>query len=127
LIRGYEDQGIDLVIISKRHQTVHLVQCKHWKRYLFTAEHLTKIYDKLNAYLPDYEDLSSEKIAHYLSVEHPLQDIQTFIKNTQGYTVRKTLYLSSSQVIQPEVFAVVEPIKDNIYRYQDMKLVVHKL
>ena len=43
-LRGYIDQGVDLIVISKKDQVTHLIQCKHWKRYEFTLKHLNEIY-----------------------------------------------------------------------------------
>lgn len=126
LIRGYEDQGADVIVLSKSTQSVHLIQCKHWKRYEFTKDHLFKIFDKLNDFSPDYQHIPPEKINHYLSNKRNQADILTAIQEGKSYSqIRKTLYLSSKQVIQNDVWPLLEGIKENIYRYKDMKVVVY--
>ena len=101
LIRGYEDQGVDVIVLSKSSQSIHLIQCKHWKRYEFTQAHLEKIYSKLCNYHPDYQRINPDQINHYLSVKKNNADILEAIQASEKFSqVRKTLYLSSSHVIQ---------------------------
>lgn len=124
MIRGYKDQGVDLIVISKNDQSVHLVQCKHWKKYEFTEQHLISIYRKLSSYYRDYADLQPEAIKHYLAIYFSDDDIRQRIKESQSYTLRKTLYLASDKVMTVDVHTKLTPLRENIYRYQDMKVVV---
>jgi len=128
LIQGYEDQGVDIIILSKRNKTINLIQCKNWKRMEFTTEHLFQIYKKLNEYHADYPYLEPDDINQFLSLKRSKQEILEEISASQTYkSVRKTLYLSSAQVINDDVWHILEKIKDNIYRYKDMKIVIHQL
>lgn len=124
LLRGYADQGVDLIVLSKQERVLHLIQCKHWKRYEFTLEHLNDIYRKLSQYRPDHASLPSEGIRHYLSISLTDAKIQQYIRNSQAYTVRKTLYLASAQVITPEALSSLTKVSAQIYRFNDMKLVI---
>lgn len=124
MIRGYKDQGVDLIVISKNDQSVHLVQCKHWKKYEFTEQHLISIYRKLSSYYRDYAELQPEAIKHYLAIYFSDDDIRQRIQESQGYTLRKTLYLASDKVMTVDVHTKLTPLRENIYRYQDMKVVV---
>jgi len=124
-IRGYEDQGVDIIVISRREKSVYLIQCKHWRRYEFTAWHLKKIYDKLNNFIHDYQNIDPDTINKYFSIKYEKTYILESIHNANAYQIRKTLYLSNSSVIQSDVWHLLNKINDNIYRYQDMKVVIH--
>ena len=127
-IRGYEDQGVDIIVISKSTQSLHLIQCKHWKRFEFTREHLYQIYRKLDNFGSDYQDIDPAQINNFLSVKKENGEISSRVRESLNYhQIRKTLYLSSSHVVQKDVWNLLEQIKENIYRFQDMKIVVHKI
>lgn len=125
LIRGFEDQGVDVIVISRKEQSINLIQCKHWKRHEFAAWHLKKIYDKLNNFSHDYQNIDPNTINKYLSIKHKKTDIIDSIHNASKYQMRKTLYLSNSSVIQSDAWHLLNKINGNIYRYQDMKIVIH--
>lgn len=128
LIRGYEDQGVDVIVISKSSRSLHLIQCKHWQRFQFTSDHLYRIYHKLNSFERDYQFIDSNKINYYLGIIKDDGEIRSEIQDSLSYPqTRKTLYLSSSHVVQKDVWQLLEKIKDNIYRFKDMKIVVHKI
>lgn len=127
-IRGYEDQGVDVIVISKSSRSLHLIQCKHWQRFEFTRDHLYRIYQKLNSFEPDYQYIDPNEINYYLGIKKDDGEIRSEIQDSLSYPqTRKTLYLSSSHVIQKDVWQSLEQIKDNIYRFKDMKIVVHKI
>jgi hypothetical protein len=127
-IQGYADQGVDIVVLPRNIESIYLIQCKHWRKMEFTRAQLDKIYDKLDGYLPDYQYILPEQINEYLSVKKSDAEITTAINKSLHYDqVRKTLYLSSKYVIQDEVWALLEPIKDNIFRYKDLKVVVYAI
>lgn len=126
-LRGYTDQGVDLIVISKQDQVTHLIQCKHWKRYEFTLKHLNEIYRKLSQYRPDYASIPSEAIRHYLAISMTDAEIQQHVHNSQVYVMRKTLYLASVQVIAPDALGSLTKISEQIYRFNDMKLVINAM
>lgn len=127
LLRGYDDQGVDLIVISKNDQSVNLVQCKHWKRYEFTTEHLLKIYNKLSRYRRDYAELQPEAISHYLALSFTHDEIKKRIQLSAQYPLRKTLYLASNKVMTVDVHSQLTPLRDNIYRHKDMKIVISEI
>lgn len=128
LINGYDDDGVDVIVVSKSKRSVHLIQCKHWKQLEFTQSHLNKIYQKLDNYTFNNNDFSSEYINRFLSIKRDEPDIVHAIRESRAYSViRKTLYLSSNKVVQRDVWPLLEHIKDNIYRFKDIKVVFHSL
>jgi len=127
-IRGYEDQGVDVIVISKSSRSLHLIQCKHWQRFEFTRDHLYRIYQKLDSFDRDYQYIEPNEINYYLGIKRENGEIRSGIEDSLSYPqTRKTLYLSSSHVVQKDVWEALEQIKDNIYRFKDMKIVVHKI
>jgi len=48
-------------------------------------------------------------------------------ENIQNYTIQKTLYISSDKVVNLEVGKYLTLIKNNIFKYRDMKIVVAKV
>jgi hypothetical protein len=128
LIRGYEDQGVDVIIISKATESLHLIQCKHWRKLEFTQDHLKKIYSDLNNYRFDFHQVPSIAINQYLSIKRDEADILATVNESLIYSkIRKTLYLSSKNVISINVWPLLEEIKENIYRYKGMKIVFHRI
>lgn len=128
LIRGYEDNGVDVIAISKRTRSLNLIQCKHWQRFEFTLDHLYRIYQKLNSFDRDYQCIDPNEINYYLGIKKDHSEIRSEIQDSLSYSqTRKTLYLSNSHVVQKDVWQTLEQIKDNIYRFKDMKIVVHKI
>ncbi len=123
-IRGYRDGGVDLLVISRRQRSLHLVQCKHWLRYAVTVERVAEIYDKLNRYQPDFADLSSAEINYYLAIPRPETEIQQWLAESRGYTIRKSLYIASDRVVDLALGEHLTMVGENIFRYRDMKLVV---
>jgi hypothetical protein len=126
-LRGYDDQGVDLIVISKKDQTVNLVQCKHWKRFEFTTEHLNRIYEKLSSYIKDYDDLALDAIKQYHAIPFTDDELRELIRNSQSFINRKTLYLASDKVIAEDVYSEIELMRTNIYRYQDLKIVINEI
>lgn len=124
MIYGYQDQGVDLIIISKNDQSINLVQCKHWNKYELTKQHIANIYHNLSNYYRDYIELKPEIIKQYLTVNFSDDDIRQRIKESQHYPIRKTLYLATDHVMTSEVRTLLTHKAGNIYRYQDMKVVV---
>tara|TARA_R110002072_G_scaffold271879_1_gene431902 strand:- start:3875 stop:4618 length:744 start_codon:yes stop_codon:yes gene_type:complete len=126
-LRGYDDQGVDLVVISKRTKSITLVQCKNWQRYLFTVDHIISIYKKLTSYQADYFDIDHEAINHYLALKRPKPEINELINDSKNYITRKSLYLASDKVVNLQVGEHLQMMSENIFRYKDMKMVIQPL
>ena len=130
-IRGYEDRGIDIVVLSKQHKTINLVQCKNWTRKPMTLNDVKNIYQKLNVHYNDldlYYLPTSEIYNHiqqtnlnFLEFDDTLHDLRT---NIDTYKIRKTLYIASENVIDLEIGRHLIMIQKNIYRYGEMKIVI---
>jgi hypothetical protein len=123
-LRGYGDNGVDLIVISRRNRCVNLVQCKHWRRFAVTVERVAEIYDKLNRYQPDYYDLDSEMINYYLAIARPAEEIQQWLNESRRFILRKTLYIASDRVVELTLGEHLTMTGENIFRYKDMKMVV---
>lgn len=126
-LRGYGDQGVDLVVISKKTKTVTLVQCKNWQRFPFTVEHIASIHGKLSSYQADYFDIDHEAINHYLALKREGSEISKLINASKNYMTRKSLYLASDKVVNLQVGEYLQMMAENIFRYKDMKMVIQPL
>ena len=123
-LRGYGDNGVDLIVISRRNRSVNLVQCKHWRRFAITVERVAEVYDKLNRYKPDYHDLDSESISYYLAIDRPDSEIKQWLEESRHYLLRKSLYIASDRVVELTLGEHLIMTAENIFRYKDMKMVV---
>ncbi len=130
-IKGYEDKGIDIVALSKEHKVINLVQCKNWTRKPMTLDDIKNIYYKLNVhynnldlyYLPTseiYKHTQHDNLS-FIEFDDTLNDLRS---NIDTYKIRKTLYVASENVIDLEIGKHLTMIKTNIYRYQEMKIVI---
>lgn len=130
-IRGYEDGGVDLVAIPPDSNTINLIQCKHWSKKTIELFHIEQIYSKLNNHNFDFLDLSESQINAHLSVAKEKTAINNILStvrmNQKMLTIRKTLYISSDHVVDLEIGKHLTMIKPNIFRYEDMKIVVEKI
>ena len=85
---------------------------------------IEEIYKKLSYYKYDFKYLSEEEINKYLKIKR--DDIKDIIKdkNIENFTKRKILYISSDKVVDLEIGKYVEMVRENIFKYKDMKIVV---
>jgi len=131
LIRGYEDKGVDLISICNKTDTINLIQCKNWTQKSMRLEDIQKIYTRLSQYDFDFFDLSIWEINNYLKLKKDHNRIRKIIKSTKQnlkkFKVRKTLYVSSDKVIDLNIGKHLTMIKPNIFKYEDMKIVVHNM
>lgn len=129
LIKGYEDQGVDIIVISEISQSITLVQCKNWTRRPMVLEDIEKVYEKLECYSLDFMSLAPHTINTYANQNYDEQKLATLFhhisQNTQAYTIRKALYVSSDKVIDLNIGKSLTMLKPNIFRYENMKIVVY--
>lgn len=130
-IQGYDDGGVDLATISLEAQTINLVQCKNWTNMQMELRHIRDIYQKLKKHNLDFLHLPIHEVSTRLDSkkeDETIQNIMTHARqNLDGYTVRKTLYIASEKVVNLEVGKHLTMIKPNIFRYEDMKIVVERI
>lgn len=130
-IRGIEDGGVDLVAISPDAKTINLIQCKSWHTMTMELKHIKNIYLKLQNHDLDFLRLSIEYIQSHLDTKKDLASIRELITSANHsldqYTIRKTLYIASEKVVSLEVGQHLTMIKPNIFRYEDMKIVVERI
>lgn len=136
LISGVADGGIDLIVISPDSQSINLVQCKNWHKMKMEHHHISSVYDKLTNYASNinysigyivvkYSYVALQKHLHY---KKELDEIANILKATKNYTnIRKTLYISTDKVLDPDINQYIKMIKPNIFRYKDMKIVISKI
>ena len=127
-IRGYEDGGVDVASISPANRTINLIQCKNWENRPLKLRDVQEIYRKLHEHPFDFLDLSAKDIYSFQSQKFDIGTIQQTIndtkKNLDHYTIRKTLYITSDKVVEPEIGKHLTMLQQNIFRYKDMKIVV---
>jgi len=130
-IKGYEDKGIDIIVLSKEHKVINLVQCKNWTRKPMILDDIKNIYYKLNVhydnldlyYLPTseiYKHTQDDNLS-FLELDDTLNDLRT---NIDTYVIRKTLYVASENVIDLKIGKHLTMMQKNIYRYLEMKIVI---
>ena len=136
LISGVADGGVDLIVISPDSQSINLVQCKNWYKMKMEHHHISSVYDKLTNYSSNinysigyivvkYSYVALQKHLHY---KKELDEIANILKATKNYTnIRKTLYISTDKVLDPDINQYIKMIKPNIFRYKDMKIVISKI
>ena len=89
-IKGMKDEGVDIVAISSKQKSIHLVQCKNWDNRQISSEELDDIYNKLDQYIP-YE----------YSVDN-IQSALTFLQKPQNLKIKNRLVDVSIEGIKPE-------------------------
>jgi len=137
LIRGFADGGVDLIIISPDSQSVNFVQCKNWQNMQMEFHHINSVYDKVNEYssnvnisgmLSIYFFKYSKEIQKNLNYQKERKEIANIFKSAYEYSnIRKTLYISTDRVLEPNIDEYLTMIKPNIFRYKDMKIVISKI
>ena len=137
LIRGFYDGGVDLIVISPNSQSINFVQCKNWQNMQMEYHHINSVYDKLNEYLFNinisgvlsiYFFKYSKEIQKNLSYKKEYNEIANIFKSAYKYSnIRKTLYISTDKVLDPDINQYIKMIKPNIFRYKDMKIVISKI
>lgn len=125
LIRGMEDRGVDVISLSSKERSINLIQCKNWTYREMKFSHIEEIYRKLNQYTLDIDELDTQHINSYLHSKKSEDAISDGVQHAMAYTtLRKTLYIASEKVINPEIGEHLKMIKPNIFKYEDMKIVV---
>jgi len=127
-IRGYEDKGVDIIYISDSKNEINLIQCKNWTKKDMTLDHIKDIYLKIAKYDFDFVNLSLFKIQKHLQKYKTIEEIKEILKNIDIdlANIRKTLYISSDKVVDLEIGKYLTMIKENIFKYKDMKIVLIK-
>lgn len=128
-IRGRKDRGVDIIAISEEKKQINLIQCKNWINKKFEMESIQSVKEKLDQFdieLYLHGITAYEVYEHYKGVSE--KDIEAVFnkirKNPAKYTIRKTLYLASDKVINLEIGRYLKMIKEDIFRYEDMKMVL---
>ena len=137
LIRGFADGGVDLIVISPNSQSINFVQCKNWQSKNMEYQHICDVYDKLANYASNinisgvlslYYLKHSKEIQKNLSYKKEYNEIANIFKSAYKYSnIRKTLYISTDKVLDPDINQYIKMIKPNIFRYKDMKIVISKI
>ena len=137
LIRGFYDGGVDLIVISPNSQSINFVQCKNWQNKNMEYQHICDVYDKLANYASNinisgvlslYYLKHSKEIQKNLSYKKEYNEIANIFKSAYKYNnIRKTLYISTDKVLDPDINQYIKMIKPNIFRYKDMKIVIIKI
>ena len=128
LIRGMGDRGVDVISLCEKEEVINLIQCKNWTNMKMELSHIQNIYSKLTLYTLDFQQLNAKTINTYLHSKKEKSEIDQIVDKAVDYTnIRKTLYVASENVINPEIGKHLKMIKPNIFRYEDMKIVFVRL
>jgi len=125
-IKGYEDQGVDIISISSETKVINLVQCKNWTKMRMTLAHMNDIYSKLEQYDFDCFQLASYEIEKHTQYPDLYPTLHHAKDNLANYTVRKTLYIASEKVVDLEVGPYLTMMSGTIFKFKDMKIVMKK-
>ena len=132
-IKGYEDSGVDIISICKDKKTINLIQCKNWTKKTLTLDYIVDIYSKLSSFNFDFRCYDKDKVCKYLQSSRVINKLKSqnilddVYYNYNKYTIRKTLYISSDKVVDLKIGQELKMMKENIFRYKDMKIVVRSL
>lgn len=129
-INGYKDKGVDIIVVSHKAKTINLVQCKNWTLRPINIIDIQNIYEKLLYFKPcDFYKINIDNIAHYHQIQQDKSKIEEMMNDVQvnvsSYKIRKTLYASSDKVVDLDVGKHLKVVGENIFRYEDMKIVIH--
>lgn len=126
-IKGYEDEGVDIVSISTESKEINLVQCKNWTKMRMSLERLQEVYSRLENYSFDCLDFSDEDINPFLTSSNRQNKIASTLASTKlnlsQFNVRKTLYIASDKVIDLEIGQHLTMMSPTIFKYKGMKIV----
>ena len=83
------------------------------------------IYVKLQMFNLTRISKNENAVSKYLQMKRPTEEIKEALRiNKKEFTIRKTLYVSSDKVIDLAIGKKLMMIQRNIFRYEDMKIVV---
>ncbi|MEA2018759.1 MAG: hypothetical protein U9N59_09945 [Campylobacterota bacterium] len=127
-IRGYEDDGVDIIVISSQTKTIHLIQCKNWTKKPLLLSDVEKIYKKLQNFSLTRITQSEAAIKEHLEIDKSLKSIKDILRvNKSDYSLRRTLYVGSDKVVDLNIGKHLKLIKPSIFKYEDMKIVIKKM
>lgn len=137
LIKGFDDGGVDLIVISPNTQSINFIQCKNWQKKKMDYHHIKSVYDKLTDYssniniagmLSIYIFKYSSALQEHLYYKKERNEIASIFKSSYNYTnIIKTLYISTDQVIAPDLRQQLTITEPNTFHYKDMKIVINKI
>lgn len=130
-IYGYKDQGVDIISISPESKVINLIQCKNWTNKQMSIGDIQDIYYKLENINWDFiYFLKKETIKEHHSIvlnEILIWDtLYDMKKHREEFKIRKTLYVASDKVMDLDIGHSLTMINPNIFRYEDMKIVITK-
>ena len=124
-IRGYEDDGVDIICISTKTKTIHLIQCKNWTKRPMKLDDLENVYKKLQNFSSARITKSTTAIKEHLEIDISAEYINSVLRaDKSDYVIRKTLYVGSDKVVDLNIGKYLKLIKPTIFKYEDMKIVI---
>ena len=127
LIRGYDDDGVDVIAISTKESTIHLIQCKNWTKKPMMLSDVENIYAKLKNFNLGRITKNAHIVHNYSQGTKTLTEIENILKaNKKNFNIRKTLYVGSDKVIDLNIGKQLTLITPIIFRYLDMKIVIKR-
>lgn len=91
---------------------------------LLKIKYNPNVYRKLNNFSLTHISTDTQAIRKHLQNPKPTHEIESILEaDKSDYKIRKTLYIASEMVIDLEIGKTLTRIKENIFRYKDMKIV----
>lgn len=112
-------QYIDIATIDQKTKAINLIQCKTWHSDYIDDEDIEEFYKNF-----DKNDFL-RNIDGFEMYEDPRSTQPKDTIDLTNYKRRKTLYLSAESLNLGDIKAI-EKIKNNIYKYKSMKIIVLK-
>ncbi len=127
-IKGYEDQGVDLISVSSDSKIIHLIQCKNWTNMRMSLAHMEDVYSKLDKYNFDCLSFPSYQVDDHRTNFSRNDDTYSILLKAKTdlpkLIIRKTLFIASEKVVDLEIGPYLTMMAPTIFRYKDMKIVM---
>lgn len=120
-------KSVDMITLSCSSKYINFIKCKYWKNKSITESRLEKVYQKLNDYALYRQSTDSEELVDLLKMELLYEcGVKSTAEIKKLFSIRKILYIAKGKTINLEENKNIIKIKDNIFRYKDMKIVFTK-
>ena len=122
-----DEKGIDIISISLSAKTINIVLCEECN--LHDIDQLKTFYTQLEKYSVTEMRKEVETIQKHLQIHKKEDAIKGVLRVVakEKFDIRKTLYLNTDKAINLPNKKDLKKLKENIYRYKDMKIVLKKL
>lgn len=119
-------KGFDMITLSCSSKYINFIKCKYWKNKSITESRIEKVYQKLNDYVLYRQSTDGKELGDLLGMKLYECGVKSTTEISKLFSIRKILYIAKGKTINLEENKNIIKIKDNIFRYKDMKIVFTK-